>query len=432
MWSRAGLSWRCNMRRRLCTTAQRRIEDEGDWFYSSEWWGSESEINNNTVIRSNSDKGNGVVSVLTYPSSRPNKIYWPKTEKWLQQRFAGMNPGHEHGGDFRILGYQWRVLRFNDNTNQSTVKIMGAYRETEPGSMFIMQQAQCLATPYLKSMVSLGLSTIVSSNYDLMAAVHGKKTMHILCIGHGGGSLPLFLASKIQGAVIHVVELDPIVISASVQAMGFPAFSVMTPSGERALSKPDIINEVMWKGIHERLYLYESDAEKFVLEKNNLYDIIFIDAYDGDDIFPEKLWDPYSPFLKSLSDRLHPKHGTVVVNLHADSDILNPNESISYFYQRILPLGKYVSRVCKAYKDVLIGNEQTCNEKTGCGLGFTISVPWICNTSLVVSRGFGLSRRFVNKDMVMNTLMSNSVKVEHMLNLPFSCLLYLKRDFTLI
>ena len=51
----------------------------------------------------------------------------------------------------------------------------------------------------LKSMVSLGLSTIVSSNYDLMAAVHGKKRMHILCIGHGGGSLPLFLASKIQG-----------------------------------------------------------------------------------------------------------------------------------------------------------------------------------------------------------------------------------------
>ena len=76
-----------------------------------------------------------------------NKIYWPETEKWLQQRYAEMNPGYEHGGDFRILGYQWRVLRFNDNTNQSTVKIMAAYRKTEPGSIFIMQQAQCLATP---------------------------------------------------------------------------------------------------------------------------------------------------------------------------------------------------------------------------------------------------------------------------------------------
>ncbi|XVF62773.1 hypothetical protein PTKIN_Ptkin09bG0035400 [Pterospermum kingtungense] len=432
MWSRAGLRWRWNIRRRLCTAALRRIEDEGDWFYSSEWLGSDSEINNNTVFRSNSNKGNGVVSVQAYHCSRPNKIFWPETERWLQQRYAEMNPGHEHSGDFRILGYQWRALRFNDNTNQSTVKIMAAYRETEPGSVFIMQQAQCLATPYLKSMVSLGLCTIASSNYDLMAAVHGKKVMNILCIGHGGGSLPLFLASKIQGAVIHVVEIDPIVIAASVRAMGFPAFSVMTWSGERALSKPDIINEVMWKGIHERLYLYESDAEKFVVENNNLYDIIFIDAYDGDDIFPQKLRDPRGPFLKCLSKRLHPKHGTVVVNLHADSDISNPNESVSYFYQRILPLGKYVSTVCKAYKDVLIENKQTRNRELGCGLGFTVSVPLICNRSLVVSRGFKLRSGFVNKDMVVNTLISNSVKVEHMLNLPFSCLNYIKRDCTLI
>ncbi|KAB2009576.1 hypothetical protein ERO13_D10G158400v2 [Gossypium hirsutum] len=435
MWSRAG-SRRCNIHRRLFSGAARRIEDEGDWLYSPEWWGSESEseFNGNTVFRSVSDKGNGVISVHAYPSSRPNKVHWPETEKWLQQRYGEIYPGYEHSGSFKILGYQWRVLRFNDNTRQSTVKIMAAYRDTEPGSIFIMQQAQCLAIPYVKSMVSLGLSTIASSKYDLMAAVHGKKRMHILCIGHGGGSLPLFLASKIQGAEIHVVEIDPIVISASVQAMGFPGFSVMTPSGERALLEPDTINEVMWKGIHERLYLYETDAEKYVVENNNLYDIIFVDAYDGDDIFPNKLWDPHSPFLNSLSDRLHPEHGTVVVNLHADSDISNPSETVSYFYQRLLPMGKYVSRVCKAYKDVLIRNKVTRGGKFGCGLGFAISVPWVCNTSLVVSRGFGLTSGFVNRDMVMNTLVSSSVKVDHMLNLPFSCLEYIniKRDCTLI
>ena len=51
----------------------------------------------------------------------------------------------------------------------------------------------------LQSMVSVGLATIASCNYDLKSAVEGKKKMRILCIGHGGGSLPLFLASKIQG-----------------------------------------------------------------------------------------------------------------------------------------------------------------------------------------------------------------------------------------
>ena len=48
-------------------------------------------------------------------------------------------------------------------------------------------------------MLSVGLASIASCNYDLMNAVHGKKTMNILCIGHGGGSLPLFLASNIKG-----------------------------------------------------------------------------------------------------------------------------------------------------------------------------------------------------------------------------------------
>ena len=64
-----------------------------------------------------------------------------------------------------------------------------------------------------------------------------------------------------SGAVIHIVEIDPLVISASIQAMGFPAFSVMTSFDQRALSKPSIIDQVMWRGLHERLRLYESDAE---------------------------------------------------------------------------------------------------------------------------------------------------------------------------
>ena len=51
----------------------------------------------------------------------------------------------------------------------------------------------------IKSMVSAGLTTLSSCNYDLLNAVNGRKDMRVLCIGHGGGSLPLFLASKIKG-----------------------------------------------------------------------------------------------------------------------------------------------------------------------------------------------------------------------------------------
>ncbi|KAF8401982.1 hypothetical protein HHK36_012933 [Tetracentron sinense] len=423
MWKRSRWNFRW-----FSTAIRRRLEDEGDWFYSSEWWGTDSD--HHTVLRSTSDKGNGVVSVVAYPSSRPDSVHWPKTEKWLQQRYSEIHPGYEHKGHYRILGYQWRVLRFNDITRQSAVKIMAAYRKSDPDSVCFMQQPHCLAVPYLKSMVSVGLATIASCHYDLMNAVHGKKTMHVLCVGHGGGSLPLFLASKIQGAIVHIVEIDPLVISASIQAMGFPAFSLMKSSSERALSQPDTIDEVLWKGVHERLFLYEADAEKFILNTTNIYDLVFIDAYDGEDIFPHKLWDPHGQFLEALKTRLHPEHGTVVVNLHSDSDVLNSDWNAPSILHELLPIGKYVSGVCQAYKDVLVGSGSACNGKEG--LGFSVSVPWLCNASLVVCRGFGRGGVIPDRDLVLNTLISKSLEVESVLNLPFSCLQYIKREFIFV
>ncbi|XP_070029564.1 uncharacterized protein [Nicotiana sylvestris] len=407
--------------RRLSTAIRQSIEDEGDWFYSSEWWGPTTSSDGNTVFRSASGKGNGVVSVVAYPSSRPQKCYWARTENWLQQRYEKIYPGCEHEGNFRILGYQWRNLHFNDDTRQSTVKVMAAYRESDPGSIYLMQQAECLAVPYVKSMVSAGLATVASCKYDLESAVCGRKPMKILCIGHGGGSIPLFLANKIQGAEVHIAEIDPVVISASVQAMGFPSYSVMTPSGSRAYSTCNPIEEVQWKGIHERLHLHESDAEKFLLKNKNLYDLVFIDAYDGEDIFPHELWNTRSPFLNALAEQLHPEHGTVIVNLHSDVDFRDADFSPAGAH--LLPMGKYISKVCRAYKEVLLGSKSSYN-----GLAYVVSVPWVCNTSLVVCRGLGKSGR----DMVMKTIMSKSLVVENILDLPFSCLQYLKRGFTLV
>ncbi|KAJ6318801.1 hypothetical protein OIU76_014202 [Salix suchowensis] len=430
MWHRARLI----STRQLCTATRRRINDEGDWFYSSEWWGTGTD--GHTVFRSTSDKGNGIVSVLAYPSSRPSEVEWGETEKWLERRYAEEihknNFKGEVGGGFSIIGYQWRTLHFNDETRQSAVKVMAAYhrQQSQPsaaGSIFLMQQPHCLAVPYLKSMVSAGLATIAYCNNDLVDAIYGKKTIRILCIGHGGGSLPLFLATKIQGAVVDIVEIDPLVISASIRAMGFPSFSVMNSPGQRALSKPNPIDEVLWKGIHERLCLYEADAENFVLNTSNTYDMIFIDAYDGDDIFPRQLWDPDSPFLKALSNRLHSGHGTVVVNLHSDSEVLSADPSVSHYYQQLLPMGKHVSKVCRAYKSVLAGNG-----KEGSGLGFTVAVPWVCNTSLVVCRGSGMNSGHSSRDSIMNDIASKSCEVENVLNLPFSFSQYIKSGFTLV
>ncbi|XP_027364029.1 uncharacterized protein LOC113871253 [Abrus precatorius] len=422
MWRGARAGSRCL--HRFSTAVRRRAEDEGDWLFSSEWWGSAPD-DGNTVLRSTSGMGNGVVSVVAHPSSRPSRMHWSKMERWLQQRCEEVHSGYGDGGNLRILGYQWRVLRFNDVTRQSTAKVMLSYRENKPGSVYITQQPHCLAVPYVKSMISAGLTTVASCNFDITSALQGKKNMHILCIGHGGGSLPLFLASKIRGAVVHIVEIDPLVISASIRAMGFPAFSLMTQTGDRAFAKPGIIDEIMWKGIHERIHLYEADAEQFIINNTDLYDMIFVDAYDGDDIFPHKLWDPDSPFLKALSNQLHPKHGTVVVNLHSDSDIFNDDGYVPSVLEQNLPMGKYVSHVCQAYKNVLVGNG-------GSGLAFTVAVPWVYNTSLIVCRGFGRDNEYFNRDLVLNTLISKSLELEQVMDLPFPCLEYIKKGFILV
>lgn len=212
--------------------------------------------------------------------------------------------------------------------------------------------------------------------------------------------------------------------------MGFPAFSVVTQSADRVL-RPNPIDEVMWKGIHERLYLYEADAEKFIIDNNNIYDMVFIDAYDGDDIFPHKLRDSDSPFLKALSSRLHPEHGTVVVNLHSDCDLSNLGEAVPSIFEPILPMGKYVSRVCRAYKEVLLGANSYGGRK-GSGIAFAVSVPWVLNASLVVCRGFGGKGEYDHKDLVVGTLINKSLELEQVMNLPFSGLEYIKRDFVLV
>ncbi|KAG7620299.1 S-adenosyl-L-methionine-dependent methyltransferase [Arabidopsis suecica] len=395
------------------------IKDEGDWFYSPEWW--DPQDGGYTVSRAVSNKGNGIVSVVAHPSSLPSRDSWGETEKWLEKRYMEIMPRdtEEKSGRFNVLGYQWRSLRFNDDTRQSTVKVMAACRTLQPSYVFYMQQPHCLAVPYLKSMVSVGLTSLAASKFDMSSVAIGDKQMRVLCIGHGGGSLPLFIAKHILGAVVDIVELDPLVISESVRAMGFPAFSVMTATGKRVLPTPEIIDQVMWGGIRERLSLYESKAEDFILRnQSNTYDLIFMDAYDGADIFPHSLWDSSSVFMKALSKTLHHEHGTLVVNLHSDADISDIDRS-----NEGVTTGKYVRKVGKAYKKGLLENERN-------GLVFACEVPWLCNVSLVVSRGMGSEGR--DREKTKSNLMKTSLEVDRVLRLPFSCLDYLKTGLAII
>ncbi|CAD6263085.1 unnamed protein product [Miscanthus lutarioriparius] len=399
------------------------LVDEGDWSYYREWWGEEDGPGEGaqTVFRRHSECGNGVVSVSAYPASRPASEHWPATERWLQERNARLYPESASSDQFKVLGYQWRVMRFNDHTRQSTAKVMTCYRTSGQRSLFLMQQPHVLAVPYVKSMVSAGLTALPCSSYDLPLAASGQNTMKILCIGHGGGTLPLFLASKFRGATIHIVEIDPVVVSASIESMGFPVSSVKGLSSESML--PADADDLLWGGIHDRIFLHIADAEDFIANDSNEYDIVFIDAYDGDDVFPRKLWDVDGAFMKNLEKKVHPIHGAVVVNLHSDSELPASEAEGNADFQSILPMGRHVSQVCRAYKQHF-------------GLAFTAAVPWLCNITLVACRDKGMTSGaclgLSHRDFVLGKLLSRSDMVERALDLPFPCLPYIKNGFTMV
>jgi len=206
--------------------------------------------------------------------------------------------------------------------------------------------------------------------------------------------------------------------------MGFPPCAIRQETSVQISStQPSDAQQLLWQDVHERLFLYRADAEDFVLKSPNTYDLVFVDAYDGDDIFPHKLWDPNGLFLKSLQKSLHPVHGTVAVNLHSDSDVLAAGMTDNFSPECILPMGKYISQVCRAYKENL-------------GLAFKVSVPWLCNITLVAGPGIGLGSGkrgvSVDRDLILGALVSKTSLVDVLLDLPFPCLQYIKRGFVLV
>ena len=133
----------------------------------------------------------------------------------------------------------------------------------------------------------------------------------MLCIGGGGGSLPLFLAETLPDAQVStahhiadlhmtrqcvsqvdVVELDPEVI----RAMPHCGFHAAPP----------------------RLRLHAADGAAFVAAAAASgappYDLAVIDAFDGNDCVPATLTQP--PFLRNLAAVLHPSRGAALMNVH--------------------------------------------------------------------------------------------------------------------
>ncbi|KAG0568054.1 hypothetical protein KC19_7G182900 [Ceratodon purpureus] len=419
-----------------------RHNEEGDWQFSPEWWGTQGgswgRNAGETVFESQSTIGNGVISVTSHPASTPRPECWTAIERDLQQRQAQLGRAIRGLGQFKVHGYDWRVLRFNSVTRQSVAKVMAVSNDKNPSEVFLVQQPNCIAFEYVKSMLSVGLTTMSLASYSLEQVTHRSMDMRILCIGLGGGSLPLFLAHNLPGATLDVVEIDGAVIEAAIETMGFPpckvhrlqpkAFhsSVRSPKhatesylhlhpgtggDTHARQEHDGSQEVLWESTSNRITVFEADGEAFVEDLGRKesdkerttrqhYDLVFVDAFDGEDVVPTQLWKRNGPFLTFLSQLLHPKHGTVVVNLHTDAPLPSILEKATGQYgpgfDPSLPQGRKIQEACWAYRDALL-SPATGIGPSG-GMAFTVAVPSQGNICLVASRGLAVySKHFESR-----------------------------------
>jgi hypothetical protein len=86
---------------------------------------------------------------------------------------------------------------------------MHILRETDPPctcSLLFIHGVACLVIADVKSMLSVGLTTMSLAGYSLEQVTQRSRDMRILCIGLGGGSLPLFLAHNLPGKYVSKLQ----------------------------------------------------------------------------------------------------------------------------------------------------------------------------------------------------------------------------------
>jgi hypothetical protein len=331
--------------------------DKGHWNYSPEWYGSHGGVSwardyGTTVFRSDKDC---TITVTAHDTSLPS----PPLS-------------------------QWRVLRFNDTTRQS-VALCNIYDDDNNNK--VVADPSVLCFEYMKTIASitaalLGVNTHLlslalpptktnihhngSSNYQMhQDRMQQQECLRILCVGLGGGSLPNFLNHHFPGALIDAIELDPIVAEAAHTAMGFPFLPTSNNNSNR--KEEDRVRVFIMDA-----YDYaQQHAQKVAHQVSQYYyDLVFMDAFDGQDNIPAKL--KSSEFAEYLSRVMHPQHGTLVMNVHSTD---------------VGPIASLFKHEILLQMQGREGEEDDGPSSSLAGCCFSVQASKQPNTELVVARG---------------------------------------------
>mmetsp|Transcript_74629 Transcript_74629/g.241309 ORF Transcript_74629/g.241309 Transcript_74629/m.241309 type:complete len:456 (-) Transcript_74629:64-1431(-) len=191
---------------------------------------------------------------------------------------------------------EWRVLRFTPaegttDLYQSITKVCIAPSGPEPR---VCLRSEVLPLAYTKSFAAVVLATLTVLGAPVLpaAAAAAQRRLRILCIGLGGGSLPSFFASALPHCEVDVVEREPAVLQAALQAMGFargPRLRVAVGDGAEAAL-----------------------AAAAAADEDGVYDAVLVDAYDAGGAVPSELWSPEGGLARALAGRLLRRQGGLV------------------------------------------------------------------------------------------------------------------------
>ena len=126
---------------------------------------------------------------------------------------------------------------------------------------------------------------VLTYTHAMMASLLFTQPRRILHIGLGGGSLPRFCHAYLPEAVNDVVELHPSVVAVA----------------RSMIALPD----------DERMVVHIGDGVDFVSRAEPVYDLIFLDAFDGVDLIPAMVTEPFFHECRMALAA----HGVLAVNL---------------------------------------------------------------------------------------------------------------------
>lgn len=187
-----------------------------------------------------------------------------------------------------------------------------------------------------------------------------EELKSILVVGLGGGSLPAFFHRILPETNIDVVELDADVVRIASELCGFV---------------PD-----------RRMKVCVEDGRDFIEGCDASYDLIILDAFDGDSV-PSHL--VTVEFLEAVKDALNP-HGAVVANIWGPA--------LNRLYARMLATYRHVFEAVFILDVPNPGTKVFIGMKQACGWSEAELVTRMARVPVVGATQIG-SLRFRNSDL---------------------------------